>query len=116
MKSAIITAIQRGMVTLFCGLDSGIPDGLMGNALVAAAVEIRFDTARGHGVPPLGRDNGPKYFSALLALAKVTLHRLYVILLYGRPVFRPFSGDLPAWPESIVFGQAGGILLQALLP
>src|SRR5579872_2524308 len=27
-----MTAIHRGMVTLFRGLDSGIPDGLMGDA------------------------------------------------------------------------------------
>jgi hypothetical protein len=34
---------------------------------------------------------------------------------YQMPGFRPFSSDAPAWPESILFGQAGFILLRGPL-
>jgi hypothetical protein len=52
-SSARMTATQRGMVTLFGGLDSGIPDGLLGDVVAVGQVG---DAIRDLGYR--GRDRG----------------------------------------------------------
>ena len=37
----------------------------------------------------------------------------YAILCCGKAVFRPFLSDAPAWPHSILSGQAGFIILRS---
>ena len=55
-----------------------------------------------------GRTGQPGTFSAV----SVPGQKRYAILRFPRPVFRPFSSDAPAWPKTILSGQAGFIILR----
>src|SRR5664279_841143 len=56
----------------------------------------------------LGRTGRHETFST----ASVPGQKPYAILRSERPAFRPFSSDALAWPQSILFGQSGLIILR----